>query len=396
MKIAVVVHGRFHAFDLARELIQLGNKVTLLTNYPKYWPARLGVPAENVQSNVAHGIVTRLIGYAGKAIGHEKLGEQFLHEWFGRWAAEFIDRNQVDATHCFTGIAEEILRNKQGTQKVRSVVRGSSHIQYQKRILEEEERRAGRAIDKPSLWMVNREIREYGLADLIVCLSRFAKDSFAHEGIPRDRLVLNPLGVQGSRFGATPEVLAARRERIVGGKRLRVLTTGTFSLRKGAVDYVALAERMAGRMEFVFRGDVAPDAKFLQRRAMGKIHFLPRVDQMKLPHDYHMADLFLFCTLEDGYAAVLPQASVSGLPVLATTNCGARDFLTEGKDAWIFPIRRPDLMAERLNECDINRSYLAEVAQEAGKPKKGIKWRDMAKLLLEGYESFMSKGKKKL
>lgn len=394
MKIAIVVHGRFHAFDLARELIQLENKVILITNYPKYWPARFGVPAENVQSNVAHGIVTRLIGYAGKATGQEKLGERFLHEWFGRWAADFIDRNPVDASHCFTGIAEEILRDRQGMQRVRSVVRGSSHIQYQKKILEEEERRAGQKIDKPSQWMVNREIKEYLLADLIVCLSKFAEDSFVHEGISRESLLLNPLGVQAARFGATQEVLAARRERILGGKKLRILTTGTFSLRKGAVDYVDVAERLAGRMEFVFRGDVAPDAKFLQRRAQGKIQFLPRVNQMKLPLDYHGADLFLFCTLEDGYAAVLAQASASGLPVLATTNCGARDFLTEGKDAWIFPIRRSDLMAERLHECDINRSHLAEVAQEAGKPKKGIEWRDRAKALLAGYERFMKKEKK--
>ena len=394
MKIAIVVHGRFHAFDLARELIRLGNKVTLITNYPKYWPARFGVPAENVRSNVAHGIITRIIGRVGRVIGKEKLGERFLHEWFGRWAADLIEQDPVDASHCFTGIAEEILRDKKGSQKVRSVVRGSSHIQYQKRILDEEERRAGRKIDKPSQWMINREIKEYLLADLIVCLSKFAEDSFVHEGIARDHLLLNPLGVQATLFGSTREVVAARRERIVGGKKLRILTTGTFSLRKGALDYVALAEKMAGRVEFVFRGDVAPDAKFLKKRSMDKIRFLPRVDQMQLPLDYHGADLFLFCTLEDGYAAVLAQASASGLPILATTNCGARDFLVEGKDGWIFPIRRPDLMAERLNWCDCHRSDLAEVAQKATQPKKGVEWADRAKILVKGYINFLKKKEK--
>ena len=73
----------------------------------------------------------------------------------------------------------------------------------------------------------------------------------------------------------------------------------------------------------------------------------------------------------DGYAAVLAQASAAGLPVLATTNCGARDFLKDEDDAWIFPIRRPDLMVKRLEWCDRNRDGLVKVARLAGVPKKG-------------------------
>ncbi|WP_242046550.1 hypothetical protein [Cylindrospermum sp. FACHB-282] len=43
LKIAVVVHGRFHAFDLARELIEQGNEVTLFTNYPKKIVEKFGI-----------------------------------------------------------------------------------------------------------------------------------------------------------------------------------------------------------------------------------------------------------------------------------------------------------------------------------------------------------------
>lgn len=35
MKIALVVHGRFHAFDFARELSR-NHDVTIFTNYPKW------------------------------------------------------------------------------------------------------------------------------------------------------------------------------------------------------------------------------------------------------------------------------------------------------------------------------------------------------------------------
>ncbi|NBS14906.1 MAG: glycosyltransferase [Verrucomicrobia bacterium] len=392
MKIAVVVHGRFHAFDLVRELIGLGNEVLLLTNYPRRWPEKFGVPERNVRSLVAHGIVSRAALALGKAFGTEKLGEAFLHRWFGNWAAQVIARDPVDASHCFTGVALETLLSKRRSQKVCSIVRGSSHICVQRRILEEEERRAGRRIDKPSNWMVMRELQEYWAADLIICLSQFALESFVEEGVPKERLFLNPLGVQQKLFAAPERVLQERRKRILKGK-LRVLTTGSFSLRKGALDYLEVAEKMKGRMEFVFRGDVAPDARCLRSRAEKVIRFLPRVEQHKLPEDYFRADLFLFPTLEDGYAAVLAQASAAGLPILATTNCGARDFLTEGKDAWIYPIRRPDLIIERLEWCDLNRKQLAALADQAGKPKPGIEWRERAQKLVEAYDEFIRKKK---
>jgi glycosyltransferase involved in cell wall biosynthesis len=390
MKIAIVVHGRFHAFDLTRELIRLGHEVMLLTNYPKRWPAKFGVPAENVKSLVAHGILSRTVLAMGKATGSEKFGEQFLHQWFGRWAAKTLERNPVDASHCFSGVALEILTDALAKQKVRSVVRGSSHIQIQRQILEEEEKRAGRKIEKPSDWMIARERAEYRAADLIICLSQFAYDSFVAIGKPKEKLVLNPLGVQQSIFQAPEKILGSRHERI-RSQKLRILTTGTFSLRKGAIDLLAVAEKMADRMEFIFRGDISPDARFLMTRARKNIRFLPRTEQSNLVQDYFQADLFLFPTLEDGYAAVLAQASAAGLPILATTNCGARDFLHEGKDAWIFPIRRPDLMAGKLDWCDKNREGLAEIARQAGMPKAGIEWKDRAKKLVEAYEEYLSR-----
>ena len=285
MKIAIVVHGRFHAFDLARELIGLGHEVLLLTNYPGRWPEKFGVPAQNVKSLIAHGIVSRAALALGKAAGNEKLWEPFLHQWFGHWAAGVIQRNPVDASHCFTGVALEILKNPKSTQKVRSIVRGSSHVQIQRQILDEEDKRTGRRTEKPSDWMIARERKEYNAADLIICLSRFAYESFVAMGKPKRKLLLNPLGVQQKLFQAPAEVLKGRQERIIK-RKIRVLTTGTFSLRKGAIDLVAVAEKTGDRMDFVFRGDIAPDARFLLSRAKKRIQFLPRTEQDKLPQDY--------------------------------------------------------------------------------------------------------------
>src|SRR5262249_29481624 len=71
MRIAVVVHGRFHAFDLARELLALGHDVTLFTNYPRRVAERFGIPGHRVRSYLVHGVLTRIFHRTlpGRALG---------------------------------------------------------------------------------------------------------------------------------------------------------------------------------------------------------------------------------------------------------------------------------------------------------------------------------------
>jgi glycosyltransferase involved in cell wall biosynthesis len=238
--------------------------------------------------------------------------------------------------------------------------------------------------------MMRREVDEYKSADLIVCLSRFAYGSFQEKGFESERLFLNPLGVQESLFRSSQEVLQKRKQRILRDK-LRVLTTGTFSLQKGAVDYSEVVERLYQKIEFIFRGDVANDAVYLYRRLEGKVKFLPRTEQVRLPQDYFNADLFFFPTLQDGFAAVLAQAAAAGLPILATHNCGAGDILSEGMDGWMVPIRKPEQLAERLAWCDENRDSFARIADEAGRPKKIVDWKIHACRLVEAGSDILSR-----
>jgi len=312
-----------------------------------------------------------------------------LHQWFSRWAARTLASEHCDVAHCFTGIAEDVLRHEPRIADVRTIVRGSSHIRVQRRILDQEEGRAGARIDKPSNDGVAREEREYALADLIVTLSQFARNSFLAEGVPASKVVLIPLGVRPAGFQVTAADAQARAGRIRRQPRLTVLTVGTFSLRKGAFDYIEVARRLRDRMDFIFRGDVAPDARALQRRAEGWIRFLPRVAEADLREDYRTADIFFFPTLEDGFAAVLAQAGAAGLPILATTNCGAADFVREGEDGWIIPIRRADLAVDRLAWCDTNREALVNVAAAAAQPKPAREWKDRASELVAALEQMV-------
>jgi glycosyltransferase involved in cell wall biosynthesis len=356
-RLAVVVHGRFYAFDLVRELLRLNVDVTLFTNYPRNIVERFGVPRGSVVNCVAHGAASRMLARLPGARS-KRLTEPFLHRWFSKWASRAVAAD-YDSVFAFSGIAEELFTSMTGRKTLRTLVRASSHIATQSRLLEEEEQRVGRPIDKPSRWMIAREQREYAVADAVVVLSTFALNSFREHGFPPEKLHLNLLGGDVRHFRPAADVVAQRSQRITSGQPLRVLTVGTFSARKGALDLAEMARRLDKNFQFRFVGSVTPEVR---EAATLPIEFMGMQPQRDLPAFYNWADLFVFPTIEDGFPVVLAQAQAAGLPIVATANCSAADIVTPGKTGWILPIRSPDAFVERLTWLAHHRTELADVA----------------------------------
>jgi glycosyltransferase involved in cell wall biosynthesis len=380
-RIALSVHGRFHMFDLGRELLARGHDVHLFTNYPRFVVRRFGIPSERVHSFVAHGVTTRLCTRVLPARAGGLL-ERVSNVAFARWAARVIPRQQWDVVFSMSGIAEnlfEALADRHTTLRV--LHRGSSHIRTQRRLLEEEERRAGRWIEKPSDWIVAREEREYELADVIHVLSEFARRSFVEEGILAARLYMLRLGVRLKNFQPLTAVIDERWRRIRSGAPLRVLSVGTFCCRKGALDLRdAVRQLHAGPYSFRFVGPVAPDARALAADIATMATFTGKRPQAELPRDYEWGDLFLLPTIEDGFAVVLTQALASGLPLVVTPNCAGPDLIREGEQGWMLPIRSPAAIVERLQWCHDHRDGLAEMVKKVYESSHAFDWKQTAEM----------------
>jgi glycosyltransferase involved in cell wall biosynthesis len=373
----IVVHGRFFAFSLAQALAANGQHVRVLTNYPKLIAAKFGVARNMIVPCIWHGISSRGLHRLG-ALAKRRVMEPWVHMAFGRWAAARV-RHDADAVVCFSGVAEEVFRrlgSSGGPQKI--LVRGSAHIREQHRLLLEEELRVRIPVDKPSMWMVGREEREYELADRIVVLSTFALDSFKRHGVNHNKLSMIGLGTDTARFRPTEKTLADRQRRIVGNSRLRVLMVGSLTPQKGAFDYVSLANRFREVMDFRFVGDVPQDVSAMLDRTGSNLQIVDRVAENELPLEYAWGDIFVFPTIQDGYAVVIAQALASGLPVICTTNCAGSDVVTEGKNGWVVPIRDVAALAKKLEWCDANRILLAEMSAVNAANVTQRDWRDVA------------------
>jgi glycosyltransferase involved in cell wall biosynthesis len=379
LKIAIVVQGRFHAFDLARALIGRGHDVTLLTNYPVRVVERFGVPAERTRSLLAHGAAARLGDRVRWAFGGHG-PEARLHEWFGRWAERQLAREAWDLVHVWSGVAEESFRSARLRAGCRLLMRGSAHIDTQAQLLEEEERRASVPIDRPSAWMIARERREYELADHILVLSTFSRQSFEAAGVPAVRLSLLRLGVQVDAFRPVPAVLAERERRVRAGEPLRVLYVGALSFQKGLFDLVHAVRALdPARFRFTLVGPVLPEARALVAQLDGRAHVAGKRPQDALPALYWDADVFLYPTIQDGYPAVAAQARAAGLPMVTTPHGAGLDLVTPGEDGWIVPVRDAAAIAARLRWLDEHRPALAAATARVGETWRARDWADVAR-----------------
>lgn len=377
MRIALVVQGRFHAFDLANALTARGHTVGVFTNYPAWAVEKFGVPRAQVHSFVMHGVLTRAALKWRERIP-SLYPETALHQLFGKWAANALRGQAWDIVHPWSGVAEESLRQRVPDAHY-LLMRGSSHIRTQAELLAQEEQRVGAKQEQPGTWMIAREEREYALSDHIITLATFARRTFLEQGADPTRVWNVPLSAPVEQFRPAREIIAARFERIRAGHPLRILYVGALSYRKGMFDLAAVA-RALPRERFQFRavGARPLETKTLFEGLDGRIDRVGKVPQAELPAHYAWADVFLFPTIEDGFPITLAQARVNGLPIISTVNSGAPDLIQEGETGWLVPIRSPQMLLDRLHQCDTDREGLAAMALRSYDEFRPRTWADVA------------------
>ena len=358
-RVGLVAHIPFFMFDHGRELSRRGWDVSLFT----------ATPAWMVDRTAARRIHVKL-GWATWAQALRRLGRfriDLPEGWFwwmgrrarsefGGWAARHLDEVEIVETLSGWGLEAGAAVQRRGGRYVCN--RGSSHILFQKAILEDEFARW--SCPKPGGfpdWAVARELAEYESADAIAVPSRFVLRTFLEHGVPARKLHLCPYGANLSLFSPRPR----------HDGRFRVLFVGSASIRKG-IGYLLEAIRplvQRNRLDLWLVGAVSPEARALLARHGDLFTHKGFVPPSRLAETYSQGSVLVLPSVEEGLARVQLQAMACGLPVIATTNTGVEDLLTDGKEGFVVPIRDSGAIRERLEwmlEYPAERERMAEAA----------------------------------
>jgi glycosyltransferase involved in cell wall biosynthesis len=187
------------------------------------------------------------------------------------------------------------------------------------------------------------------------------------------------LGARLSTFRPSPLIVEARRQRILDGAPLRVLYVGAVSFRKGLWDLSAAVRELSGpTMQFRLVGPRLREAGPILRGLREYASISRKRPQALLPEIYAWGDVFVFPTIEDGFATVLAQAGAAALPIITTPNCSGPDLVQEGETGWIVPIRSPESLIARLQWCNTHREELADMVDRLYTEFRPRSWGEVA------------------
>ncbi|WP_109464851.1 glycosyltransferase family 4 protein [Albibacillus kandeliae] len=358
MKVILSTVGRFHIFPLASELEKQGVLERVYSGFPWRHLSREGVSREKVRT--FPWVRPLLMGARHLPFPLPSSVVDWLHLvsvlTLDRYVALTLPEADIYVGHEAVGLISGAAAQNRGMVYICD--RGCTHMAWRERTINEERARFGLPAQKrPKTY--EREIAEYAEADFIVLPSQIAKRSFLEEGVEEQKLVVVPYGVNLDKF---------RPEGQPDASGFDVLFVGGLSIRKGAQDLLDgfRAMPVAGkRLRIV--GSVTEEAKLLLGEKLNQpdIELVGHVDHWKLKRVMSESHVLVLPSIEDGFGMVVPEAMACGCPAIVSENAGAADIICDGQNGYVVPIRRPDLISEKLQLLAQDPALRETMSQEA-------------------------------
>lgn len=337
LRISISAIGKFHMFDLARQMLRLGQSVTLYT----------GNPMLKVDADLRASTRNYPVWHTMSALRHRFLPTSRSTWWqdidmrtMGRWLARSVQPENTDVLDGLDGPGPDAGRLMKNACKVWVCNRGSAHILTQKQILEDEHRRWGASPPIFSDQHLDRCVAEYEEADAIVVPSDFAKQSFISHGLKPSTIYVQPYGVDLDLFKPV-----AKED-----STFRVLFVGALSIQKG-IGYLldAMKPLVDKRLaELWLVGAVDDAAKHILNRHKDVFIYKGLQSRSGLKWYYSQASVLVLPSIQEGLALVQAQAMACGIPVIASTNTGASNLFTDGVEGFIVPARDAKAIRDRV------------------------------------------------
>jgi glycosyltransferase involved in cell wall biosynthesis len=313
--------------------------------------------------------------------------EKLFYTFFPLWRWWLLSQNwpRVDVVQAIAGYASEPFDHAEKSGALRVVDCPNSHPHTYQSYWQREcdDWCPGEKIPVPD-WMLERMKRELERADLVLCPSFFVRDTMVQNGISGEKCFVNPFGVDLQQF----------KPRSSLPEKPRYIAAGTICLRKGfhyLFSAFELVKKELPDAELIVVGDYKTDFRMQRHRWEGTFTHVPHLGHEELANLLITCSAFVFPSLEEGFARVIPEAMAAGLPIIASYESGATTLIQDGVEGIIVPPREPVRIAEamvRLGRDKELNAAMGRAAYETG--ARNNSWLDYGDRLIAEYERRVS------
>jgi glycosyltransferase involved in cell wall biosynthesis len=267
-----------------------------------------------------------------------------MHPWFDTW----VKSNLRPGDHMISsyGYANYCFKKVRSYGGKTLLDAGNSHPDYYWKVISDEHRIWGvKQPPYPPHWY-QRGKAMLELTDYVICPSRYVENSFLERGWAKERMLYAPFPTDLSLF--RPD-----SKEVPQPSPLWVICTGSVSLRKG-FPYLFEAVRLL-RKDRDVRLMLTSQVEEVMRPILAEysdipIDWSPTLAHPELAARLRRAHVFALLSLEDGFARTVTEALACGVPAVVSSNTGAMDFIMEGVNGYVVPIRDAQGAAEAISK----------------------------------------------
>jgi len=385
MKVVLSAPGKFHTFDLARELYAQGLLSAIFTAYPRFKLENEALPDDLIKT--FPWVQASYIAFPWRSALPEVVSreiENISSITLGNYIACNLPECDLYVGLSGSALPAGIKAHQRGAKFVCD--RGSSHIRMQDDLLREEYALWNMPFDGIDPRTIAREESEYEEADCITVPSTFAYRTFIDKGVPINKLSLLPYGVNLSRFQPVDKP---------DSQRFDILFVGEMSLRKGIQYLVQAYQRVSHPAKSLTFVGAPSEALIKALTALGlwpsDSIVLGNMPQAELKKVMSRSHVLVLPSVEDGFGMVMAQAMACGCPIIASNHTGAEDLITYGEEGFIVPVRNVSALADSLQHLADDLKLRDEMGEKALKKVESLGgWRNYGNKAIKIYREVIS------
>jgi glycosyltransferase involved in cell wall biosynthesis len=303
-----------------------------------------GIPPEITCFNKAWGAAATLSSMVLPSYQGEWV-RSAIHPLYDAWVLPQIEsEDNIISSYGYANFCFKKVKKLQGKTFLDA---GNSHPSHFWDVITEEHRIWGvKRPPYPPHWN-QRARRMLDSTDYIICPSRYVQQTYLERGFDKDRLLYAPFPTDLSLFKPDSEFIPP-------ADPLRVISTGNVSLRKGfpyLLEAIRLLRRNRDVLLMLTDNVESSMLPILKKYDDIPIEWAPSLNHRDLASRLKKAHVFALLSLEDGFARTVTEALACGLPAVVTPHTGARDFIVNGKNGCVVPIRDAAAAAEAIQKA---------------------------------------------
>lgn len=391
LRIALSAGGRFVAFHQANQLMKRKSLIKFFTaSYTKKDEAYIP------KNFVYHSSLCQVIDqcYVRLHLQHFINKSNFYvlkDNLFDYQVSRELEK--IGSLDLFIGWSHYLLKSipvvkKHGAKII--VEAGSCHILTQQKILQEEYKKYN--IPFVPITPQNREkiIAEYEQVDCIMTPSEFVRNSFLAQGIEQEKVLKVNYGIDVAYFKKSTAGSWIQPSRFI------VIFVGMLSIQKG-IHYLVEAWNQLNlpenKTQLLLVGSMQKDVDVLLKKMRIKknVIFYGATTQQNLLSLYQASSLFVLPSLQDGFATVMREAMISGLPIICSNQSGGDDLITHGDNGFVVPAGNSNVLAEKIEWCYHNQEQAHLMGVKAQEKINHYTWDAYGEQVFTFYQKILGK-----